>query len=392
MRLALFTDTYAPQMNGVSRTLGRLVDVVRERGGEARVFTTSAPRAQPDESVHRWPSMRCPLYPELRMSMPDRHSAMEALREFKPTLVHAATPFGLGLSARAAARALSLPFVSSYHTSFSDYARFYGLGYLEQPIWRALRAFHNGGRRTFCPTDAIRQELASHGFDRLAVWGRGIDRQRFAPSRRSRDMRLRMGAIDSSIVVAYVGRVAREKGLDHLLAASRRVASCDSRITFAFAGDGPYLEHCRSAASSNCRFLGRLEGLDLAAFYASADVFLFPSATDTFGNVLLEAMASAVPILAADTRPSREIVGNAGMWYPPDDATALASAILEFAFNAPRRAEAGALSLTRSADFDWTAVFDALFEEYDCAIREPAAAAPASRRHPEKTLAFAAKA
>ncbi|MEP6619541.1 MAG: glycosyltransferase family 1 protein [bacterium] len=380
MRLALYTDTFAPQMNGVTRTLGRLVAAVRERGGDASVFTTSDPRAGVDDRVGRWPSIRCPKYPELRVALPNPTRAMNELLAFRPTLVHAATPFALGASARSAARSLGIPLVTSYHTSFSDYARFYGVGYLERPIWSALRAFHNAGRRTFCPTEVVRRELAAHGFERLSVWGRGVDRAHFTPSRRTRDMRHRMGAGDGSIVVAYVGRIAPEKGIDHLLEAMTRLAAHDSTIVLVLAGDGPYLDHCRAIAPPNCRFLGRMEGLELAAFYASADTFVFPSSTDTFGNVLLEAMASGLPILAADTPASREVLGGAGAYYEGDSATALAASLTELAYNHARRAHAGATSLARSADFDWSRVFDALFDEYDRAADATSAVSLVHRR------------
>lgn len=368
MRLALFSDTFAPQMNGVSRTLGHLVNAVTQRGGEVRVFTTSDPRADPMPNVTRWPSIPCPRYPELRLSAVDHRRAVAALREYQPTLIHAATPFGLGMSARSAARTLGIPFVSSYHTSFAAYASFYGASRLEDLVWSALRLFHNGGDRTFCPTHAIRSDLEQRGFERVSVWGRGVDRERFSPLKRSRVMRENMEGPNGRIVVSYVGRIAREKGIGDVIDAANRLYGTDSRISFAFAGDGPHLDHCVRSAPPSCRFMGRLEGEDLAAFYASSDMFVFPSETDTFGNVLLEAMATGLPIVAAESAPSREIVGNGARWYEGGSGAQLALSLTSLAWNPEARRELGGASWARAANHSWDAVFDAMFLEYDAAI------------------------
>jgi glycosyltransferase involved in cell wall biosynthesis len=370
MRLALFTDTYAPQVNGVTRTLGRLVAAVRERGGEARVFTTSDPRVAGLKDEVRWPSVACPFYGELRLAAPSTRRVITELQDFQPTLVHVATPFGVGLAARSATRALGIPLVTSYHTAFSAYATYYRLSLLEGPSWSYLRWFHNAGSRTYCPTASVRTELAARGFERLAVWGRGVDRTLFCPRRRSRAMRLRLGVSDDTIVVAYVGRMAKEKGLEELLEAARHVSRSYARIVFAFAGDGPFLDYCRLHAPERSCFLGYLEGAELASFYASADVFVFPSATDTFGNVLLEAMASGLPVIAADTGPTREITANAALRYPPGASGALANAIALLATHAPRRAAQAAASGARSASFGWSAIFDGLLIDYDAVVRD----------------------
>jgi phosphatidylinositol alpha 1,6-mannosyltransferase len=274
---------------------------------------------------------------------------------------------------------LGVPFVTSYHTSFGAYTRYYNLGLLERPAWGFLRWFHNGGLRTFCPTDAVREELASHGFERLSIWGRGVDRARFNVVKRSRAMRRLIGADDDSVVVAYVGRIAKEKGLDHLLEAMHRVSRSSPAVTFAFAGDGPYLEHCRAQAPAGTTFLGRLEGDDLATFYASADLFLFPSSTDTFGNVLLEAMASGLPIVAADATPTREIARDAATYYAPDDPDALAASLDALANDAARRAARAAAGQARVDAFCWNGVFDRLVAEYEETTRDARRSSSTSR-------------
>src|SRR5262249_45788740 len=309
LRLALFTDTFLPQLNGVTRTLDRLVAAVRERGGEAVTWTTSDPGALVDRQVRRLSSMPLWCYPQLQLAAPRPARAVRELRAFAPTLIHAATPFGIGLSGRAAARRLGIPFVSSYHTSFSAYAHFYRLGLLSGPGWRFLRWFHNAGLRTYCPTRAVQRELRSHGLKRTRLWTRGVDARAFHPLHRSQEFRQqRLGAGADTVVVIYVGRLAPEKGLDVALEAMSAAARQEPRrFLFAFAGDGPYAAACRAKAPPGSVFLGRIEGETLSAFYASADLFVFPSTTDTFGNVLLEAMASRLPVVAADVPPSREL-------------------------------------------------------------------------------------
>jgi glycosyltransferase involved in cell wall biosynthesis len=366
LRLALFSDTYAPQVNGVARTLERLVAAVRERGGAARVFTTTDPAARADESVRRWPSVPFWAYPHLRVAAPHRRAALRDLRAWRPTLVHAATPFGLGLAGRSAARALGVPFVSSYHTSFPAYVRYYRMGLLERPTWAFLRWFHNGGARTFCPSRAIAEELAAHRFAGLSVWPRGIDTARFNPRFRSPELRARLGADDGTTIVAYVGRIAPEKGLDVALEGMRRVlAEAPGRVIFALAGDGPYEAHCRAAAPPGTVFAGRIVGDELSAFYASSDLFVFPSTTDTFGNVILEAMASGLPVVGARYGTTPELIGaDRGATFAPSDPADLAGAVLTLVRDPVLRARLTSNALTYTAGASWDAVFDALVGEY----------------------------
>jgi glycosyltransferase involved in cell wall biosynthesis len=316
-------------------------------------------------------------YPQLRIAAPVLGRAYHDVRRWRPTLIHAATPFGMGLAGRSCARALGVPLVTSYHTSFNEYAKFYRLGALSAPGWAYIRWFHNSGARTYAPTRAVVDELSALGFDRLALWGRGVEARAFNPSFRDPAWRARLGATDDTIVVAYVGRLAAEKGLDTALTAMHRLADRARgpttedgrrdrrRIVFAVAGDGPYAAHCRRAAPPAVQFVGRLEGQALSAFYASADLFMFPSSTDTFGNVLLEAMASAVPIIGADAGPTRELLAaGGGIIVRRNDPDALAQAIVALADDPVGRAEMGARGVAYAATCSWDCVFDALIEDY----------------------------
>lgn len=379
LRLALFTDTYPPQLNGVSRTLERLVGAVRARGGEARVYTTSDPEAGYEPDIWRRPSIPFWAYPQLRLAAPIRGRLAGDIRAWRPTIIHAATPFGMGLTGRAEALTMGVPLVTSYHTSFSEYAKFYRLGALSSTAWSFFRWFHNSGARTYVPTHAIADELRPMGFERLAVWGRGLEAHRFNPGWRSPEWRARLGADDDTIVVAYVGRLAIEKGLDTALAAMHRLTANPpaQKIKFALAGDGPYADYCRKAAPPGVFFTGRIEGSGLSEFFASADLFVFPSTTDTFGNVLLEAMASGVPVIGADVGPTRELLaGGGGVLFAPGDSAALADRIRELAADAGRRRAIAAAGVASAANASWDAIFDELLADYQRVISE---APPATR-------------
>ena len=368
-RLALFTDTYTPHLNGVTRTLDRLVAEVERRGGAVEVFTVESP-GEPRPPAVRFPSVPFWAYPEMRLSWPGRRRAMAELVRFRPTLVHAATQLGVGLAGRAAAHALRIPIVSSYHTNLTAYALHYRLGALVEPGWRFLRWFHAGTLRTYCPTRAIADELAGRGFTRLAVWGRGVDTSRFSPEHRSAAFRERHGVGAGELLVAYVGRIAAEKKLDVALDAVRQLGPPErSRIRFALVGEGPYEAALRERAPAGTIFTGRLEGKALAAAYASADLFVFPSTTDTFGNVLVEAMASGLPVVAADVPQTREVLAGAGELFPPGDANALAGALARLASDPAARRRLAATGMAASRHLCWHAIFDALFQDWMSVLR-----------------------
>jgi glycosyltransferase involved in cell wall biosynthesis len=398
VRLALFSDTYPPQLNGVSRTLERLVAAVRARGGAVRVYTTTDPGAADaaglSGDIWRRPSVPFWAYPQLRISAPVRGAAYTDLRAWRPTLIHAATPFGMGLAGRGCARALGVPLVTSYHTSFNEYAKFYRLGALSGSGWAYIRWFHNSGARTFVPTRAVMEELRRLRFHRLALWGRGVDTTRFNPAFRSPALRARLGADDDTVVVAYVGRLAAEKGLEVALGAMRELAprairngdplrsdregrGGRPRIIFAVAGDGPYAQHCRRTAppAPAVHFLGRLEGRALSELYASADLFIFPSATDTFGNVLLEAMASGVAVIGADVGPTRELLAaGGGITVPAGDAHAFADAIEGLTADPARRGAIARDGAIYAATCSWNHIFNDLITAYRDVIADAGAA------------------
>jgi glycosyltransferase involved in cell wall biosynthesis len=371
VRVALFTDTFTPQVNGVARTLSRWSAALAARGHETLVFAPSVPGAASVSHVRRHPSVPFWAYPELRIAMPGARGICAELVRFQPDLVHVATPFGVGLAGRAAALSLGIPLVSSYHTSFTQYARFYGLAMLARPGVRYLRWFHNAGRRTFVPTAAIKAELDSAGFRDVALWTRGVDTEQFNP--RFRDPSRRRSMVgERGCVVAYVGRLAAEKGVPVAMRAMTDVVRRRPSVRLAVAGDGPDEIRCRRLSPPGSWFAGRLGGTQLSAFYASADIFVFPSTTDTFGNVLFEAMASGLAIVAADVPQSREAVGDeAGVFTAPNDSTELADAITALIDNPERLSAMRRAALARVQSRGWDAVFDQLMRDYEDALCIP---------------------
>ncbi|MEK0430235.1 MAG: hypothetical protein RL139_39 [Gemmatimonadota bacterium] len=378
LRLALFTDTYTPQVNGVARTLDHLVRAIEARGGAVHVETVAMPGAAPAPQVRRAASVPFWAYPELRVAAPSAGAAERRLARFAPTLVHAATPFGVGLAGRGAARRRGVPMVTSYHTTFADYLAHYRLGALDHLVWPFLRWFHNSGRRTFVPSETIRRELAWQGFDGLRLWSRGVDTTRFAPVHRDATMRGAMGAGPEDFVVAYVGRLAPEKRVPAVLDAVRLLqARFGPRVRLAIAGDGPDRQQLQRLAPPGTWFAGMLEGRALSAFYASSDAFAFASDTETFGNVVLEAMASGVPVVAPDRGATTEFAhARSALLFPAAAPEALAGQLARLLMDPALRLALSRLGRAEAESRSWDAVWDRLVEDY----REVSAPAPARSR------------
>ncbi len=366
LRVAICTDTYLPQVNGVARTIDRLVHAVESRGGVVHVVTVADPEAEPDATVDRIAAVPFWAYPQLRVAAPAVLAARRALERFEPTLIHAATPFGVGLGARSAARQMGVPLVSSYHTHFSAYLAHYRLDALDAVSWPFLRWFHNSGLRTFAPTETVRQELVEQGFANTRVWGRGVDPVRFSPQHRSLRWRESLGVRDDELIALYVGRLAPEKGIDVATAAMHQVEQAlPGRVRLVMTGDGPAEQRARAMAPAGTIFTGPLSGDALGTMYASADIFVFPSATETFGNVVLEALASGLAVIAPDVGPTTEFahVGTAAL-HVPGRADSLAARIIALATDDTARVRLARAGRQEALRHGWEAIFDQLVADY----------------------------
>ncbi|MGE4579154.1 MAG: glycosyltransferase family 4 protein [Desulfuromonadales bacterium] len=310
LRLSLVTETYFPQINGVSRTLDRLVRHLHEAGDEVQLLTPAydePAEVPPGVAVEVFSGRRFPLYPEILLPFTRAVTVEQKWRDFRPDLIHIATEGPLGLAALRAARRLGIPVVSSYHTNFSFYLGKYHLSLLGPLCWRYLRWFHNATAATFCPTPSIGHILQERGFSSVHIWSRGVDAHRFHPGLRDGDLRRQLGLGEAERVLLYVGRLAPEKNLETLMSAWRHLPpGHDARLVLV--GDGPLRESLQRQSDDRVIFAGYRQGEELARLYALADLFVFPSLSETFGNVMLEAMASGVPTLGFRVPGPQDVV------------------------------------------------------------------------------------
>lgn len=375
MHIAYVTETYPPELNGVALTAARAIGYLQERGHRVDVIR---PRQKIDGTAAADPNhvlvrgMPLPRYPELQMGLPARSPLMRRWRQQRPDVVHIATEGPLGWSALRAARRLGIPATSDYRTHFQRYSGHYGLGPMEGAIDAYLRAFHNRATITFVATEELEQELKARGYRNLACVGRGVDTTLFSPRRRRVDLRARWGVGSGGLAVLYVGRLAPEKNpvlAARTFAAIRRVVP-DARLIWV--GDGPLSSDLRCLRWGHV-FAGVQLGEALADYYASADLFLFPSETETFGNVLIEAMASGLACVAYDRGAARQhlVDGVSGRCVPVGDATAFVAAGAALAASPMTMARMRREASRAIAGLTWDAVL-APFENH---LRQRAAAA-----------------
>jgi glycosyltransferase involved in cell wall biosynthesis len=342
VRIALVTDTYTPQVNGVTTVVVRIANVLREFGHEVVVVAPRYPgHSSVDPGELRIPSASFPPYPAIRLSVPNFGAVARFLDSFEPDVVHVATEGPLGLTGRRYAVRRGIPLVTSYHTNFPEYARHYGAGIIEPLVWRWLRWFHRPAVLTQTPGEAVASELERRGIGHPIVWGRGVDTEHFRPTRRSAGWRRWLAGGDDTAVVLHVGRLAPEKNIDVLAEAwTAARARVGQRATFVIAGEGPETRRLLTHLPW-VRQLGFLDRDKLADVYASADICVLPSRTETCGLVALEAMASGLAVVAADAGGFRESITHrrSGLLVAPDDAIGFASEILSLVIAPQRRAE-----------------------------------------------------
>jgi glycosyltransferase involved in cell wall biosynthesis len=325
---SVVAETYPPEINGVALTLGRLVSGVRAHGHAVSVIR---PRQHADDDAERPADptvtlvrgVPLPMYAGLQLGLPATGVLRDYWSKHRPDVVYVATEGPLGYSAVRVARELGLAVFSGFHTDFRTYAKHYHAAPLGPVLLRYLRHFHNRSQGTLVPTADLRDRLHALGFENLHVLGRGVDTRLFRPERRSAALRETWGASDDDLVILHVGRMAPEKNLPVAVQAYRAMRRFCPGLRLVMVGDGP----SRAALQRDhpdLIFTGRLAGEQLAAHYASADVFVFPSETETFGNVTLEAMASGLAVIAYDYAAAGVHIrhGESGILVPFADSRA----------------------------------------------------------------------
>lgn len=302
LRVAVVTETYPPEINGVALTIQHMVEGLRRRNHQIQLIRPrqgkgDMPAFTANLQQILLPGFAIPRYPNLQLGLPAGSALRQLWRESRPDVVHIVTEGPLGWSALNEARKLDIPVTSDFHTNFHSYTQHYGIGWMRRPIGAYLRYLHNRARLTLVPDQGLRHELEAQGYQNLAIVGRGVDTDLFNPARRSMELRRSWGAGEDDPVAVYVGRLAAEKNLEAVVDAFDAMLARHPRVKLVWVGDGPQ-RALLQARNPGHIFAGMRTGTDLAEHYASADVFLFPSLTETFGNVTLEAMASGLAVVA----------------------------------------------------------------------------------------------
>jgi glycosyltransferase involved in cell wall biosynthesis len=300
MRIAIITENFLPKLDGVTRTIARLLEYLQATGHQALLLGPESGMQQyAGAEVIGTVGIPLPFYPELKANVFRPHF-LRRLQEFQPDVIHLVDPVMLGATGLAIARLLQVPVVSSYHTNLAVYCEHFSFGFLTEPMWAYNRFIHNQCALTFCPSPSTASRLHKQGFEHLRIWPRGVDTSLFQPARR--DERLRASWLkereqpQGKVILLYAGRISREKNLRLLIEAYRGMDH--TRCHLVMVGDGPaYAEIRQELVDAPVTFTGYLAGEALADAYASADVFAFPSYTETFGQVVLEAMASGLPVV-----------------------------------------------------------------------------------------------
>lgn len=368
MRIALICETFLPDVNGVTTTLCRLLEYLQYQGHDVLLFAPhGAPSSYAGAEVVPLNGMPLPLYPEVKLT-PPQPGLTARLQRFQPDLVHLVGPVVLGAIVPGIVRRLGLPLIASYHTDFGAYSQHYGFGFLKHGVNAWLRWIHNRCRINLCPSRFTMNVLRAAGFRRLRIWGRGVDIERFHPRYRSEAWRAAVGVQPGERVVLYVGRVAAEKRVDLLPEAIRGLPN--TRLVIV--GDGPFRSELqRRCAGLPVHFTGYLKGDDLATAYASADVFVFTSDTDTFGQVVQEAMASALPVVAARAGGALDLIhyGQNGYLFTPGIVSDLRSRLREVLANDERRLAQGTVGRAIAEQRSWPRVMQELMGYYAQVLR-----------------------
>jgi len=371
LRVALFSEVYWPMVSGVGVTLLRLTEALQARGHAVRVYSATYPLPPEGDrpEVHRSPSVPLFLYPDVQWAFPRLRDVVDDLTRFRPDVVHVATEFSLGIAGVKAARQLGIPIIASAHTDYDQYAARYGVTWALRAGWHYLRWFYGQAHRVLCPSRIYEEHLHSRGVVHTGVWSRGVDPAEFHPGFRSEQYRARFGLGPGDLLVTYIGRIAREKNLELLLQAWERLAPRRGAAQLVLVGRGPLEEEIRRRGLPGVHVTGLLRGRELSQAYASADVFTFPSPTETFGNSLLEAMGSGLPSLVAAAGGVLEFAehGENAWLVEPNSTRAIADGLGRLLADESLRRRLAEGALRTAAERGWERVYDRLLGDYRAA-------------------------
>ncbi|MEH7113122.1 glycosyltransferase family 1 protein [Neobacillus niacini] len=375
MKIAIFTDTFYPEVNGVARTLHRFTHYLERQGFSYKVFAPeSVSNEYVSDHIHRLKSLPFFLYPECRLAFPNFMQIKSEIERFSPDLIHVATPFTVGLSGVYYAKKFNIPIVGSYHTDFSDYLHFYDLEFLSKPLWKYMKWFHSPFQKLFVPSIDTLEKLNIRGFSNLEIWPRGVDCQLYHPNYKKENVRNRY-RISEKLILTFVGRLAPEKDLHTLMKTANSLpAEIKQQVHWLIAGDGPLLDELKTSAPLNMSFTGFLKGEGLAEVYSASDLFIFPSPTETFGNVVLEALASGTPVIGANSGGVRNIIsmGVTGHLCEPGNAEEFTQRIVQLLTNDSLRRQMSLNARKYALTQKWDQIFENLVDHYYSVIDAPA--------------------
>ncbi|MEX2364023.1 MAG: glycosyltransferase family 1 protein, partial [Balneolaceae bacterium] len=377
LRVALFTGNYNHIKDGVSLTLNRLVAFLEQQGIPVLVFgpTIKNPAIQHNGRLVSLPSIRMPVSGrgEYRVPIGMSIHAEKELEDFQPTLIHIATPDVSGYKALKWGLRNRVQVVSSYHTHFTSYFKYYGLTPIEFIAWRYFNWFYNTCTHVYVPSQSMIEELATHDIGQhMKIWSRGVNTTLFSPEKRDENWRLKARFKKNDIVVTFVSRLVWEKELATFVHSVQQVAAKNKRVKALIVGDGPIKKELQELMPE-AHYAGFLEGEDLAKAYASSDIFMFPSHTETFGNVTLEAMSSGLPCIVADATGSKSLVedGVNGFLAKPENKTDFAKKLELIVSNQELREKMAASSREKALHYEWDDINSRLVKNYSEALKMP---------------------
>jgi glycosyltransferase involved in cell wall biosynthesis len=371
LKITLVTETFPPEINGVALTLEKLHNFLNISGHRPSVIRPRRfSETRKPELVQGFP---IPMYPKLRFGIGSPLRLYQTIKSKMPDIIHLATEGPLGLACLGIAKSLRIPVVSSFHTNFDLYANDYKMGFLSSGISHYLRWFHNQTEATFAPSNACLERLQALGYKNTKIWTRGVDTSLFNPIQKDLNFKSKIGLSETDILLLYVGRLAPEKNIGSLLETFKKARSTLSRqgknLFLALVGTGPLVEQSDLEKTNGIILPGELRGNHLAQWYASADIFVFPSTSETFGNVILEAQASGLPVLCLNSQATQERIRNQHDGILASNIEEFEKQIIDLCADKSKRFFLGKNATQTAKSQKWDDIFNRLYKEY-CEVIE----------------------
>lgn len=353
MKIAIFAGTLKESQDGVTRVVYKQVEFLKNQGVEFLGITPQTEENSLIDIQEKVSYLPFPLYTAYRLSLPNRKRIKSVIEQFKPDLIYINSPCTLGYAAIKIGKELGIRIIATYHTHFPTYLRYYRLSVFNRVAWSYLRYFYNQCDTVVVPSKSVLNELKANGIKNLFYLPHGVDTNLFHPNKRDEDFRNKICSKDKKILL-FVGRIVKEKNFNVLESAMRILAERRSDFLLVVAGEGPYLRHYQKRIP-NSLFLGKLDSGNLAKLYATSDIFVFPSVTESFGNVIIEAMASGLPPVVAKSFGASELIDNGhdGLLAEPNDAESLAYNVEFLLENEYERKQIGLEAFVKAQKFSW---------------------------------------